>query len=165
MNRKEIIIQIQDKLNKAYMLKDREEADKIIKSIFDDVDKLKRPITLAEFLGWEEDTEYEFSNYIFKIKDDTLYEFHHVKNIFEPSCLRLCSGNINMLRQAQKNEKKYFLVLKKENRKSLNSLDDCIYYTCLDGYLLGSKKYAKKVTKKEFEEIKKTADIFELEEV
>lgn len=124
-------------------------------------------ITLAEFLGWEEDTEYRFSSYIFKIKDDTLYEFNYVKNIFEPSCLRLLSGNIELLRKAKKRkiEKKYFLVLKKENRRSLNSLDDCIYYTCLDGYLLGSKEYAKKVTKKEFEEIKKTVDIFELEEV
>lgn len=105
MNREEIITKIQDKLNKAYMLKDREEADKIISSIFDDVDKLKRPITLAEFLGWEEDTEYKFSSYIFKIKDDTLYKFNYIKNEFEVSNLSLGSININMLRQAKKIEK------------------------------------------------------------
>lgn len=127
-------------------------------------------ITLAEFLGWEEDAEYKFSHYIFKIKDDTLYEFHHIKDIFEPSCLRLCSGNIDMLRIAKKREKrekiekKYFLVLKKEIREVLNLTDDCMYYMNLDGYLLGVKRCAKKVTKKEFEEIKKIADIFELEE-
>lgn len=124
-------------------------------------------ITLAKFLGWEEDTEYKFSSYIFKVKDDTLYEFNYIKNIFEISCLRLLSGNIELLRKAKKRkiEKKYFLVLKKEIRKSLNLTDDCIYYINLDGYLLGVKGCAKKVTKKEFEEIKKIADIFELEEV
>lgn len=124
-------------------------------------------ITLAEFLGWEEDAEYKFSSYIFKVKDDTLYEFNYIKNIFEISCLRLLSGNIELLRKAKKRkiEKKYFLVLKKEIRKSLNLTDDCMYYMNLDGYLLGVKRCAKKVTKKEFEEIKKIADIFELEEV
>ena len=124
-------------------------------------------ITLAEFLGWEEDAEYKFSSYIFKVKDDTLYEFNYIKNIFEISCLRLLSGNIELLRKAKKRkiEKKYFLVLKKEIRKSLNLLDYCIYYADLDGYLLSSRASAKKVSKKEFEEIKKIADIFELEEV
>ena len=69
-------------------------------------------ITLAKFLGWEEDTEYKFSSYIFKVKDDTLYEFNYIKNIFEISCLRLLSGNIELLRKAKKRkiEKKYFLV-------------------------------------------------------
>lgn len=124
-------------------------------------------LTLAEFLGWEEDAEYKFASYIFKIKDDTLYEFNYTKNIFETSCLRLLSGNIELLRKAKKRkiEKKYFLVLKKEIRKAFNLTDDCIYYINLDEYLLGVKGCAKKVTKKEFEEIKKIADIFELEEV
>lgn len=171
MNREKIITEIQNKLTKAYMLKDRGKLDRIISEVFDDVYSLRPPITLVEFLGWEENTEYKFSSYVFKIKDDTLYEFNYVKNIFEPSHLRLCSGNIDMLRIAKKREKrekiekKYFLVLKKEIRKSLNLLDYCIYYADLDGYLLSSRASAKKVSKKEFEEIKKTADIFELEEV
>lgn len=167
MNREEIIIQIQDKLNKAYMLKDREEADRIIKSIFDDVDKLRQPITLAEFLGWEEDVDYEYNciNCIYKIKNNTLYKFNHIKNEFEVSNLSLYSRNIKILRQAKKIEKKYFLVLKKEIREVLNLTDNCMYYMNLDEYLLGVKRCAKKVTKKEFEEIKKIVDIFELEEV
>lgn len=107
MNREEIITKIQDKLNKAYMLKDREEADRIIGSIFDDVDKLRAPITLAEFLGWEEDVDYEYNytNSIYKVKDNTLYKFNYIKNEFEVSNLSLGSININMLRQAKKIEK------------------------------------------------------------
>lgn len=123
-------------------------------------------ITLAQFLGWEEDTEYKYMANIYKVKYDTLYKLKvGTKNEFDLSNLKMCCTTINWLRKARKIEKKYFLVLKKEIREALNLNDDCIYYINLDGYLLGVKGCAKKVTKKEFEEIKKIADIFELEEV
>lgn len=143
---------------------DKEKYNDDLKNI---IEYLRQPITLAEFLGWEEDVDYEYNciNCIYKIKNNTLYKFNHIKNEFEVSNLSLYSRNIKILRQAKKIEKKYFLVLKKEIRKALNLTDDCIYYINLDGYLLGVKGCAKKVTKKEFEEIKKTIDIFELEEV
>lgn len=67
----------------------REEALKIIeenrifyrdykKEQFDEaLEYLKQPITLADFLGWEENVVYvdtEYPEYIYKIKNDTLYE-------------------------------------------------------------------------------------------
>lgn len=165
MNREEIIIQIQDKLNKAYMLKDREEADRIIKSIFDDVDKLRQPITLAEFLGWEEDTEYKYMGNIYKVKDDTLYRFSYKKNRFNvESNLRICSSDFAKLKQAIKIEKKYHIYLKKEIAYALSMYADYLSFTSKKGNLLDKDRNSKEFTKKEFEEIKKIADIFELEE-
>ena len=93
-----------------------------------------RILTLAEFLGWEKDTDYEFDDYMYKVQNGYVYE--KLKNSVEPykkANLRLCNSTIKRLRGAKKIEKKYNVRLKK-------------------------------VTKKEFEEIKKIADIFELEE-
>ena len=40
-------------------------------------------ITLAQFLGWEEDTEYKYMENIYKVKDDTLYRFSYKNNRFK----------------------------------------------------------------------------------
>ena len=67
----------------------REEALKIIeenrifyrdfkqKQFDEALEYLKQPITLADFLGWEENVVYvdtEYPEYIYIIKNDTLYE-------------------------------------------------------------------------------------------
>lgn len=165
MNREKIFVKIHDNLNKAYMLKDKK-VDMIISNIFDDVDKLRQPITLAEFLGWEEDTEYKYMGNIYKVKDDTLYRFSYKKNRFNvESNLRICSSDFAKLKQAVKIEKKYHIHLKREIKDVLSAYADYISLISKKNNLLDKDKHVKEFTKKEFEEIKKIADIFELEEV
>lgn len=165
MNREKIFVKIHDNLNKAYMLKDKK-VDMIISNIFDDVDKLRQPITLAEFLGWEEDTEYKYMGNIYKVKDDTLYRFSYKKNRFNvESNLRICSSDFAKLKQAVKIEKKYHIHLKREIKDVLSAYADYISLISKKNNLLDKDKHVKEFTKKEFEEIKKIADIFELAEV
>lgn len=63
MNKKEAIERIQE-------LVATEEINKCLEI-------LRQPMSLADFLGWEEDVIYvdtEYPEYIYKIKNDTLYE-------------------------------------------------------------------------------------------
>lgn len=123
-------------------------------------------ITLAEFLGWEEDTEYKYMENIYKVKDDTLYRFSYKKNRFNvESNLRICSSDFAKLKQAVKIEKKYHIHLKREIKDVLSAYADYISLISKKNNLLDKDKHVKEFTKKEFEEIKKIADIFELEEV
>lgn len=80
------------------------------------------------------------------------------------SNLRICSSDFAKLRQAVKIEKKYHIYLKKEITDALSLYAGYIFLLS-KGKLLDGGRYAKEFTKKEFEEIKKIADIFELEEV
>lgn len=122
-------------------------------------------ITLAQFLGWEEDTEYKYMENIYKVKNDTLYKYSYRKNRFNvASNLRICSSDFEKLRQAVKIEKKYHIHLKKEIRDALSAYAAYIFVS-FNGRLLDEGMYVKEFTKKEFEEIKKIADIFELKEV
>lgn len=73
MNRQEIITNIQNKLNSAYLTKDREKVDEIIGIVFDEVEKLRQPITLADFLGWEENAIYTDGKVYYKIKNGNLF--------------------------------------------------------------------------------------------
>lgn len=123
-------------------------------------------ITLEEFLGWEEDTEYKYMENIYKVKDDTLYRFSYKKNRFNvESNLRICSSDFAKLKQAVKIEKKYRIYLRKEIKDTLRRYITHISFTSKNEYLLDDYGNIKQVTKKEFEEIKNIADIFELKEV
>lgn len=44
MNREELITEIQNKLNQAYMNRDLEDVDKLIRDVFNDVEKLRQPV-------------------------------------------------------------------------------------------------------------------------
>lgn len=44
MNREKLITEIQNKLNQAYMNRDLEDVDKLIRDVFNDVEKLRQPI-------------------------------------------------------------------------------------------------------------------------
>lgn len=73
MNRQEIISQI--KLIQAGLTQDDNNKSKNRIDLV--IENLKQPITLADFLGWEENVVYvdtEYPEYIYKIKNDTLYE-------------------------------------------------------------------------------------------
>lgn len=78
MNRQEIVTKIQNKINKFYKNNVCTENERqLLNEIFDEVEILRQPISLADFLGWEEDVIYvdtEYPEYIYKIKNNTLYE-------------------------------------------------------------------------------------------
>lgn len=173
MNREEIIIQIQDKLNKAYMLKDREEADRIIKSIFDDVDKLRQPITLAEFLDWEENEIYTCFANQYSIKNDELC-FLNYKNEWCQACSY--QELMDIKQQAKKvKPKKYYLKLKSKYNEFLCRYENETYinFDLENDYFLDSKDdfddCKTQFTDKEIKNIKLpeplTLDMFEKIEV
>ncbi len=73
MNRQEIISQI--KLIQAGLTQDDNNKSKRRLDLV--IEELEKPMSLADFLGWEEDVIYvdtEYPEYIYKIKNDTLYE-------------------------------------------------------------------------------------------
>ena len=56
MNRQEFATKVQDLVNQAYL---HDIDNKYYKGLMDEAEKLRYPITLAEFLGWEVGIEYK----------------------------------------------------------------------------------------------------------
>lgn len=74
MNRQERITGIQNKINKFYKNNVCTENERqLLSEIFDEVEILRQPITLTEFLGWEEDVVYTNGKFNYKIKRDSLF--------------------------------------------------------------------------------------------
>lgn len=69
MNRQEIIEQL--KLIQAGLTQDDNNKSK--NRIDAVIEKLRQPITLAEWLGWEENAIYTDGNIYYKVKDGILY--------------------------------------------------------------------------------------------
>lgn len=153
MNRKEIITKIQNKLNKAYMLKSREEVDKIIYEIFDDVEKLRQPVTLAEFLGWEEDVEYKCNEDKFIIMDNQLYMRNYTLRDWVDYDVSI--NRFEQLRCAKKiDPKKYCLrhkFIKASSNKNLNFSEDTSLYNSSKLTYQGQSQF----TQQEINDIKK----------
>lgn len=128
MNREEIITNIQNKLNSAYMMKDREKVDEIIRIVFDEVEKLKQPVTLAEFLGWEENEIYIFFNLPYMVKDDELCFLNNENEWRTVTCYRALT---EIKQRAKKVEpKKYYLKLKFKYNDFLCKCDNEVYINC-----------------------------------
>lgn len=147
MNRQEIITNIQNKLNSAYMMKDREKVDEIIRIVFDEVEKLKQPVTLAEFLGWEENEIYIFFNLPYMVKDDELCFLNNENEWRTVNCYRTLT---EIKQRAKKVElkkfecKKYYLKLKKEYERFIGKQTEFTflnYGELRKIYFLGSDKY------------------------
>lgn len=74
MNREEIVTKIQNKINKFYKNNECTENERqLLNEIFDEVEKFRQLITLADFLGWEEDVVYTNGKFNYKIKRDSLF--------------------------------------------------------------------------------------------
>lgn len=147
MNREEIITNIQNKLNSAYMMKDREKVDEIIGIVFDEVEKLRQPVTLAEFLGWEENEIYIFFNLPYMVKDDELCFLNNENEWRTVNCYRALT---EIKQRAKKVElkkfecKKYYLKLKKEYERFIGKQTEFTflnYGELRKIYFLGSDKY------------------------
>lgn len=150
MNRKEAIERIQE-------LVATEEINKCFEI-------LRQPMSLADFLGWEEDVEYELNDYIYKIsKGSILY-----RSLFSGKYEMFCSKYLSQLREAKKvKEKRFNLILQKGYIKLFDLQDNEKYLTVdtKDGTIFNSKyatdnsKYQAQFTLEEIEEIKKKYDI------
>lgn len=125
MNREEIITNIQNKLNYAYILTDREKVDEINRIIFDELKKLKQPTTLAEFLGWEENEIYNCFGNLYMFKDDELCFLNYENEWKKAGCYKELIG---IKQQAKKVEpKKYYLKLEEEYNDFLFKYNKEIY--------------------------------------
>ncbi|QUY65103.1 hypothetical protein GUI37_06055 [Helcococcus kunzii] len=78
---------------------------------------LERPLTLADFLDWEEGVEYRNDDFCFKIVDDTLYEKHFESEIWRISNIRFIS--LDFLSEAREVKKKAWRVRDKYSFKCL----------------------------------------------
>ena len=98
----------------------REEAMKIIKSNrpiyrdwqeeFDEaVERLRQPLTLAEFLGWEEGVEYRRRGNIFKVEGNHLFDKRPSGKFYNTTCYTF---ELIDLRNATKYEPKYYAKIK-----------------------------------------------------
>ena len=106
MTREEAIEQIYTRISKEMAYKEQ------FYSVIEALERLKEPITLAEFLGWEEGIEYEeLYGDRFIIKDNSLYKTYYANLDIKYEIPRIAefdwsSGNIEWLRQAKKVELK-----------------------------------------------------------
>jgi len=75
--------------------------------MFNEIIKVfEKPITLADFLGWEEGVEYEADGHKFRIKNDSLIILERNDDYWGDFDYAWNTQNINWLRQARKLEKK-----------------------------------------------------------
>ena len=77
------------------------------------LDRLKQPLTLTEFLGWEEDTEYRHQDNIFRANNDSVEKYIEQDDKWVIVCDKWSAVNVNQLRNAEKVEhkKKYQIPL------------------------------------------------------
>ena len=160
MNRKEAIERIQE-------LVATEEINKCLEI-------LKQPITLADFLGWEEDVEYNAFDERYKVVNNELYWFNDRYNEWIKSDYDEELINFQQAKKIQ--PKKYYLKLKGSYREFYGIKNNSIYlnFDKTNGrlFLSNSNNYEAcrtQFTKEESEEMKKQDYInfeqFELIEV
>lgn len=175
MNRQEVL----EKLENFYWYLDDEEYDRETEqnhkqNLEDIIEYLKQPITLVDYLGWEEDEEYNVFDERYKIIDNKLYRLDYRYNEWIPSVFNKDFINFQQAKKIQ--PKKYYLRLKEKYRKIYGIINNLIYLNLdktTDGFFLSNSNSYKacqtQFTQKEIEEIKKRDYIsfeqFELIEV
>lgn len=164
MNRQEIIEQL--KLIQAGLTQDDNNKSK--NRIDAVIENLKQSITLADFLGWEENAIYTDGNIYYKIKDGMIY--FKIKKVWNLSGY---NNNFNVCYKLREYDKvgkiqpKYNLILQKGYRKLFDLQDNEKYLTIdtTDGTVFNSKysnnnsKYQAQFKLEEIEEIKRKHNI------
>lgn len=164
MNRQEIIEQL--KLIQAGLTQDDNNKSK--NRIDAVIENLKQPITLADFLGWEENAIYTDGNIYYKVKDGMIY--FKIKKVWNLSGYNNNFNACYKLREYDKVGKiqpKYNLILQKGYRKLFDLQDNEKYLTIdtTDGTVFNSKysnnnsKYQAQFKLEEIEEIKRKHNI------
>lgn len=100
MTREEIITKVQNLINQAYKYDIDSE---YYEGLFDEIENLRQPPTLAEFLGWEEGIEYRRGGSYFKIEGNHLLQKGHSGKWVN---MNLQTWELIDLRQATKVEEK-----------------------------------------------------------
>ena len=160
MNRQEIISQI--KLIQAGLTQDDNNKSKRRLDLV--IEELKKPISLADFLGWEEDVIYvdKDTNIMYKIQNDNLLEIIGQILVID-SAYCFSKFSIEELRKFKKQSLKYNLILQSAYRKLFDLQDNEKYLTMNiqdrdvfhSKYSTNNSKYQAQFTLEEIEEIKK----------
>lgn len=156
MNKKEAIERIQE-------LVATEEINKCLEI-------LRQPITLADFLGMEENVIYTDGNIYYKIKNENLFFKTNGKipQVWTLSRYNNYLNFYNEFRELKKVEEKRFNLILQKGYRELFDLLDCEKYLTIDitdGTVFNSKyssnnsKYQAQFTLEEIEEIKRIYDI------
>ena len=164
MNRQEIIERL--KLIQAGLTQDDNNKSK--NRIDAVIENLKRPATLADFLGWEENAIYTDGNIYYKVKNGMLY--FKIKKVWNLSGYNDNFNACYKLREYDKvgkTQPKYNLILQKGYRKLFDLQDNEKYLTIdtTDGTVFNSKyssnnsKYQAQFKLEEIEEIKRKHNI------
>lgn len=122
MNRNEIITGIQNDINKFienYTI--YEEERELFERIFDVFEELKKPQSLAEFLGWEEDVEYAtdfiFDGYKCKVINNILY---FTRTGFD--WIRYGALDFSEIKQAKKLNRRNQLIINEKLKQIIEDL-------------------------------------------
>lgn len=107
---------------------DKEKEIKYDNDLKNIIEYLRQPITLAEFLGWEENKIYIFFNLPYMVKDDELCFLNNENEWRTVNCYRTLT---EIKQRAKKVEpKKYYLKLKFKYNDFLCKCDNEVYINC-----------------------------------
>lgn len=106
MNREEFATKVQDLINQAYL---HDVDNKYYEGPMHEAEKLRYPITLAEFLGWEEGVEYRRGGNILKVEGNHLLDKRPDGKFHNTIC---STAELIDLRNATKYELKYYAKVK-----------------------------------------------------
>ena len=106
MNREELATKVQDLINQAYL---HDIDNKYYKGLMHEAEKLRYPMTLSEFLGWEEGVEYRRGGNILKVEGNHLLDKRPNGKFHNTNCN---TAELIDLRNATKYELKYYAKIK-----------------------------------------------------
>ena len=150
---KEVIEKLENIIEKSNNKELKEDIEEIIYN-------LEQPITLADFLGWDEEQEYEYNDKIIKIINNKLYSKSRNESKFYETLLPL--NCFESLKKASKLDlQKYYLKFKEPTLFRFALKEDFTYLNYdkeMEVYFLNTNKelneYKTRFTKKEIENIK-----------
>lgn len=171
ITRSEVVERVQRLIHQAYMA----DVDTMYyDGLWAEVEKLKEPVTLAKFFGWEEEKEYKCLSGKYKIINGGLYFYERTKKCWSPAKIYLYSSNIKAIRNAEPIEdEKYYLINPEIEDSGSKYLNAEIDYSEITGISFLDKNsstvYQTKFSKTDLETIKnkfpKTFSICEVVEV
>ena len=106
MNREEFVTKVQDLINQAYL---HDIDNKYYEGLMHEAEKWRYPITLADFLGWEEGVEYRRGGNILKVEGNHLLDKRPDGKFYNTTC---STAELIDLRNATKCEPKYYAKIK-----------------------------------------------------
>ena len=121
ITRSEIVMRVRALICQAYHAGIDE---KYYEELSNDIGRLSTPVTLAEFLGWEEGKEYELATKKYSIKRGALYHFDRCEQRWLPTEAWLDKSFIMSLQRAELVTNRYYLVnpeIDNPRRKYLNA--------------------------------------------